>query len=322
MKNSVEYYSVGALLYCPANRTTIAKSIIDEEFGQKFSLALCLEDTIKDDKVSEAETLMIQSLHTIYEEHQKKDFYLPKIFIRVRWPEQIKRLTAQMGNAIEIIAGYIAPKFSTENADQYITNLLETNEACGKKLYIMPILENPAMIHLQTRYQFLYEIKDKLDKIEELVLNVRVGGNDLCHMFGLRRHINENIHDMDPIANIFSDIMTVFGMNYVVSGPVWEYYNGEGWDKGLQNEIARDLLCGFVGKTVIHPNQIKVLNETLQIPTSDYEDAKSILNWDQESNRLVSGSVSKSRMNEYKTHHNWALKTLLLAEYYGTKYKY
>ena len=46
MKDNVIYYSVGALLYCPANKETIADSIINENFGNKFSLALCLEDTM------------------------------------------------------------------------------------------------------------------------------------------------------------------------------------------------------------------------------------------------------------------------------------
>ena len=40
MKNDILYYSVGALLYCPANKTDIADSIINEKFGQKFSLSL------------------------------------------------------------------------------------------------------------------------------------------------------------------------------------------------------------------------------------------------------------------------------------------
>lgn len=58
MKNAVKYYSVGALLYCPANRAGIAESIINQKFGDKFSLALCLEDTIGDDCVEEAEEMM------------------------------------------------------------------------------------------------------------------------------------------------------------------------------------------------------------------------------------------------------------------------
>ena len=48
MNNSLLYYSVGALLYCPANKKTIVDSIINNRFGTKYSLALCLEDTIRE----------------------------------------------------------------------------------------------------------------------------------------------------------------------------------------------------------------------------------------------------------------------------------
>ena len=59
------YYSVGALLYCPANKKTIAGSVIHEKFGTKYSLALCLEDTINDNYVTEAEQDLISSIHQI-----------------------------------------------------------------------------------------------------------------------------------------------------------------------------------------------------------------------------------------------------------------
>ena len=62
MKNNVLYYSVGPLLYCPANRISITDSLINERFGNRFSLALCLEDTINDDHVEEAEQILISSL--------------------------------------------------------------------------------------------------------------------------------------------------------------------------------------------------------------------------------------------------------------------
>lgn len=102
-------------------------------------------------------------------------------------------------------------------------------------------------------------------------------------------------------------------------GPVWEYYNGHGWATGLKKELSQDLLCGFIGKTVIHPKQIQVVNDALKIPVNDLNDAKSILNWDKNSSAFVSGNISKERMNEYKTHSNWALKTVFMSEYYGTK---
>lgn len=90
MKDSFIYYNVGALLYCPANNETIVQSIITERFGTKYSLALCLEDTIGDDFVPEAERTLVSSLQQIFLRKQETDFFLPKIFIRVRCPEQIQ----------------------------------------------------------------------------------------------------------------------------------------------------------------------------------------------------------------------------------------
>ncbi len=319
MKDLSIYYTVGALLYCPANNESIAKSIIQERFGVKYSLALCLEDTIKDDCVQEAECKLITALQQIYEASLSQNFYIPKIFIRVRTPKQIPILFERLEAATTLITGFIIPKFALDNADDYIEAIQKLNNVSTKPVYMMPIFESPTIIHLQHRAQILYTLKEKLDAIAPYVLNIRVGGNDLCHTFGFRRHKDESIHSIKPIDSIFSDIITVFGMDYVVSGPVWEYYNGEGWDTGLANELKEDQLCGFLGKTAIHPNQIPIINEAYKVANDDYEDAKAILNWSEESNQLVSGSSSKERMNEYKTHHNWARKVLFMAEYYGIK---
>ena len=317
MKNDVLCYSVGALLYCPANKESIADSIIHEKFGNKFSLALCLEDTINDDFVTEAEQTLIESINKIFINYQKQPFYLPKIFIRVRNSEQIERLTKAFKEGIEIITGFIIPKFNSDNSTEYINQLIKANELVSKKIYMMPIYENSSIIDLRNRTDILYSLKESLSPIEELVMNIRVGGNDLCHMFGFRRHSDESIHQIKPISNIFSDIITIYGMDYVVSGPVWEYYAGDNWEKGLIQEIQDDKLCGFTGKTVIHPNQIPIINRAYQVSRNDFNDAQAILNWNRNSNAFVSGSEAKERMNEYKTHINWAQKTVFLAEAYG-----
>lgn len=78
MKHSVLYYSVGPLLYCPANHTGIAGSLIQERFGKQFSLALCLEDTIADDHVEEAEARLTQTLTDLWTASGKKIFSFPK----------------------------------------------------------------------------------------------------------------------------------------------------------------------------------------------------------------------------------------------------
>lgn len=319
MKNAIQYYSVGALLYCPANRDGIARSVINQKFGTKYSLAFCLEDTIRDACVAEAEEKLKASLTEIYQAMQCSDFYLPKMFVRVRDSRQIIRLMQLFGSASELITGFILPKFSLENADMYIQTMIHINEMMENSVYMMPIYESPTIINLRKRYDILYSLKEKLDRVEELVLNIRVGGNDLCHMFGFRRHRDESIHRIAPVAGIFSDIITVYGMDYVISGPVWEYYNGPGWDTGLAQELADDRLCGFTGKTVIHPKQIELVNAAYRVSQKDLDDARAVLGWDASSVSLVSGSSAHERMNEYKTHANWAAQTLLMAEVYGVE---
>ncbi len=317
MKNNMIYYSVGALLYCPANHPTVADSIIQEKFERPFSLALCLEDTIRDGFVAQAEHMLIGTLQKIDAASQSSPFYLPKIFIRVRTPEQIRRLSAALGDAMRIITGFIMPKFSPDNAAAYTNEMIRVNSTAARKLYMMPIYESDAILDLRKRAEILCSLKDILDQVSDLVLNIRVGGNDLCNLFGFRRHIDESIHRIRPVADIFSDIITVYAADYVISGPVWEYYSREGWEQGLKQEIQDDQLCGFIGKTVIHPAQIPVVNHCCQVPLADYEDACAVLNWNRDTDSMVAGSILSGRMNEYKTHINWAERTLYLAEYFG-----
>ena len=112
-------------------------------------------------------------------------------------------------------------------------------------------------------------------------------------------------------------IMDDIRMDYVISGPVWEYYAGDSWKEGMIQEIREDRLCGFIGKTVIHPSQIPVVNRAYQVARNDYLDARAILNWNADSASLVAGSKTRERMNEYKTHLNWAKKTVYLSEVFG-----
>lgn len=317
MKNSMLYYSVGALLYCPANHDHIADSIIQGKFGTRYSLALCLEDAINDSHVAKAEDALACSLMQLYRQKDRSAFFLPKIFIRVRNASQMCRLLENLKEAHTLIAGFILPKFDQGNAKSYIQASIKINEAVSHKIHMMPILESPFMIDLRKRADVLYGIKEELASVEDLVLNIRVGGNDLCHLFGFRRQNWESIHSIRAISDIFSDIITIFGMDYVISGPVWEYYDGNGWDDGMRKELLEDRLCGFTGKTVIHPRQIPLVYEAYSVSREDYEDAKTILDWRQDAACFVSGNTKNKRMNEYKTHTNWAEKILYLAEAYG-----
>lgn len=315
-------YGIGALLYTPANRVSVADSICHQRFGTKFSLALCLEDTINDAYLPQAEQQAIQTIQTIYQKRQQEEFYLPRLFIRLRSPKQIAALLQPMGQAAELLTGFIFPKFSLENASAYLAALENANHISrSTPFFMMPVLEDASLLSLRSRVETLEQLKDLLQPYYQQVLNIRVGCNDLCHLFGLRRHPYQTIYDILPVANILSDILTVFQPNYVVSAPVWEYFQDETelWKTGLKRELELDLLNGFIGKTVIHPSQIAVVNEGLKVSSADYADACQILNWNPDNPYYVSGGAQTQRMNEYKTHHRWAQRILLLAEYYGIR---
>lgn len=318
MSQQLHHYEIGALLYCPANQTTIVQSILEEKITAPYSLCLCLEDTISDDFVTEAEHSLVQSLCSLYKAKQQGNTcFFPKIYIRVRHPQQIPSLYAQLGEAFALVDGFIAPKITPEALPPYIDALLWT-EAQGKKpCYLMPILESHSMIDLRQRGAFLYAVKEAIAPISEKIASLRVGGSDLCHCFHLRRSASTTIHEIPVISNLFSDIIAVFAMDYLVSGAVWEYYSGEDWDGGLKREVFSDRSNGFTGKTVIHPKQIPIVNQGYQVSLTDYQDACLILDPSAFSEKLVGGNATKERMNEVKTHSNWAERTVALATVYG-----
>ena len=103
------------------------------------------------------------------------------------------------------------------------------------------------------------------------------------------------------MAHLLTDLVTTFAGRYVVSGPVWEYFSGDGWEEGLRRELALDLLSGFIGKTVIHPNQIPVVNDMRKVSAGDYRDAQAITGWNGADGLLVASSADATR-NERVQH--------------------
>lgn len=323
MNDNTIRYSVGALLYSPALNEKIANSIIDGSFGSHYSIALCLEDTIAESAVEHALKQVESTFQQLYRAFSEEGIALPKIFVRVRNPEQINVVFSKIASYSEIFSGFIFPKYSLDNAEKYNEEFLKVCKLSKTKIYMMPILESADIVDYTTRATVLLTLKEKIDCMKEYVLNVRVGGNDFSNAFGVRRHVDETIYDILPIAQLLCDILTIFSREYVVSGPVWEYYSGqnEEWAEGLKRELKYDVLNGFVGKTVIHPNQIPVVVDSLKVDSKDFADAKEILDWTSDCELLVAGSSEKERMNEVNTHLRWAKRTAALASVYGIKEK-
>lgn len=325
-------YAVGGLLYMPASNAKIADKIINNTYKYVKSIVLDLEDSLGDDLVGYGQRSIVGIIDRINEAVNSKiiDYdNIPLIFIRVREYGQMIGISKTLGKNIKYITGFNIPKFSKSNCDEYIREFKEvitlTREMYPDntpEIYIMPIIEDKETLYRQLRMENLLYVNNALREISTNVLNIRVGGADFCSVFGVRRSINDSIHDIGAVKSILNDIMNVFGKSYIVSGPVWEYFenkdnpNDTRWLNGLKAEIYKDRLNGFIGKTCIHPSQCGYVQESLIVSKEDYDDAVSILGMNTNTIGVKKGTAG-NRMNEAKTHTNWAKKIIGLSIIYG-----
>lgn len=316
-------YAIGANMYMPGTKDGVFEKLIDNKFREIGAITLCCEDAIPEDKVEDAEINILGILDNLYEMNIKDPDLLnrlPLIFVRVRNIEQFRALAKKMNkNRLKMLSGFNFPKFNSSNGDEYFTILKTLSEKYDEILYGMPILEDKKVIYQETRTFELDNIKKILHNYAKYVLNIRVGGTDFSSIYGLRRNVNNTIYDIRVVSDCLIDILNTFlreDENYVVSGPVWEYFS---WDEsspeilGLKKELDLDIQNGFQGKTIIHPSQIDTVNKSYIVNYYEYQDAVNILN--------AEGGVFKSeqgnRMNEVNPHRNWAKKIVAKAEIFG-----
>ncbi|MBE5786563.1 MAG: ATP/GTP-binding protein [Clostridiales bacterium] len=309
---------IGGLLYTPALNTGIVEKLETGAIPCLTALSLCLEDSIQDEALPQAEQALKQTLHTLRQRHPLGEG-LPLLFVRVRTPQHLEKVHRLLEEDSDLLTGYILPKFDLSNCQRYVSLIRAFNAGREKTIHIMPILESKMIADVEKRIPMLLSIKETLDGVRDYVLNVRVGGNDFSNLYGLRRSIRQNIYQVGVIRDILMDILNVFAADYTVSGPVWEYFGAdpEGeWARGLKNELELDLLNGFTGKTAIHPSQLPIIYNGMKVRRADYQDAMNILGW-QAGGLGVAKSADGSRMNEVKCHGKWARKILLLGDIYG-----
>ena len=333
-KNSgkeVLQYAVGALLYMPASNNKIATKIVSGEYSFLKAMVLDLEDSLGDDLVGFGQRTIKNTIREIGEAVENGTISIsdvPLIFIRVREQKHIEDAYKMLKKDMQYITGFNIPKFDKTTCDGYIETFIKVRDAVkretGSDLYMMPIIENKNTMYRQLRMENLLYMNDALREISDSVLNIRVGGADFCQVYGIRRSMNDDIYDIGVVRSVLNDIMNVFGKNYIVSGPVWEYFeNAEHpedtrWSDGLIKELYADHLNGFLGKTCIHPSQCSFIHESLIQSKEDYEDAMNILGMNTNTTG-VKKSTNGNRMNEAKTHANWARKTIGLAKMYGVR---
>lgn len=342
---------LGASLYSPATRPNLAGDVLKNAKKGVASAILCLEDSIPDDKVQEAEANLTKALAELSEVEDKSDF--PLLFIRIRNADHLDVVARQNEKYLDLLTGFVFPKFEdlTGSASEYVFVLNRVNDkrrAEGKhELYFMPVLESPQLVYRETRHALLNGVADILASNRDSVLAVRIGATDMASPFGLRRSRDLTIYDVHVVSSAIADIVNTFGRankeGHVITGAVWEHFtdrerlfkprlrqtpfNDEETAKlrhqlilkdldGLIREIELDRANGLLGKTVIHPLHVALVNSMSVVTHEEYSDALDIIN-QSEHGAGARASSYRNKMNEQKPHYAWAKKTLWRASAFG-----
>jgi len=344
-------YALGGTLYMPAIRDDIANIIISGKYPQMMSLVICLEDAIKDEDVCRAEKILMSNLSALKQAHTDGILNrecLPFIFIRVRSAEHFKAFAPCLSSYEEYVKGFVFPKFDEHSGVAYLSCLMELNTKRSVPYLFMPILESESIIYAETRKMALKKIKLMLEPYKREVINIRIGATDFCSHFGIRRGKDYTVYQIQVVRDCITDILNFFSRSeegYVVSGTVWEYFPHndrvlkpllratpfnehlgiKGLDlrakliehnlDGLIREIIQDKENGFIGKTVIHPSHLLIVNALYVVTHEEYMDACAVL----EENGVggVLKSTYQNKMNEVKPHTHWAEKIVTRAKIYG-----
>jgi citrate lyase beta subunit len=333
---------LGATLYSPATRPRLAQDIARRAARGVVTTVVCLEDSVPDAQLEAAERNTVHQLRELAESGARR----PLIFVRVRSVEQIRKLIDGLGRHVDVLTGFVIPKFGEETGAAYFDEVLAAGERSGRRLLVMPVLESREVSYVESRINSLLAARQIVDKYRDYVPAVRIGATDISGAYGLRRARDLTVWDVRVVADVISAVVNVFGRaagdGYVVAGPVWEYYSAqERMFKpqlrespfvaheeralrtqliaadldGLIREVVLDRANGLIGKTVIHPSHVAAVHALSVVTHEEYADACDVL-----ATNASGGAVASSfgnKMNESKPHTAWARRILLRADAYG-----
>ena len=282
---------LGASLYVPATRDDLVDIGSGVKIPEARSIIYCTEDAVREEHVPLALANLAFTLPRLT--------HGPLRFVRARNPEVLARVLDLPGT--DALTGFVLPKVTPANVGAYLDVLGEHHP-------------HPLMITLETRETFsaraMERLRDELLERHANVLSIRIGGNDLLGLLGMRRQRGVSAYDtpLGPVIDQLVGLFKPWGFN--VSAPVYDFTDDP---LTLAREVQLDLLHGLFGKTAIHPRQIPVIEAAYRVTPEDVDMAQAILRPDAPAVFRVGDA-----MCEPSTHRNWALGILERARVYGT----
>lgn len=290
----VNVSSLGASLYVPATRQDLQKIADGESLSHLRSVIFCTEDAVAETELSYALfnlSLMLQ---------QMSDRPSLARFVRVRNPYVMKRILKMPGS--DKLDGFVLPKATRHNFDAYFQQVCNTNHK------LMPTLETVEVFNESEMLMFR-ECLERSD-VRDRILALRIGGNDLLALLGIRRPRNMTIY-RTPLGPVISKLVTTFRpYGFVLTAPVFEHLDNSVL---LLQEVEEDLAHGMVGKTAIHPSQVELIEHHYRVNHNDLEVALKVID-------KASPPVFRMHdsMCEVATHNIWANNLVERARIFGT----
>ncbi|MEQ4222147.1 MULTISPECIES: HpcH/HpaI aldolase/citrate lyase family protein [Pseudomonas syringae group] len=290
-------YALGGTLYMPATRDDILDVVFAEKLPELRSLVVCLEDAVA---LIDIETALVnlRQVLTRIQDRGGRPANGPLLFVRPR-----DAAMARILNDWPLMAhvdGFVVPKLSLKTLSSWEQAV--TNPA----LALMPTLETPEVFNPTAMVELGQALKANLD---ERIIALRIGGNDLMGCLGLRRNPAMTLYGT-PMGYVIPMLAGVMGsQGFALTAPVFEQL---ATPDILQQELTLDIANGLVGKTAIHPSQVNIIQNALRVSLEDMNSARMILN-------SVAPAVFKynDAMCEPATHYKWATHIMERAKWHG-----
>ena len=288
-------WDLGATLYLPATRDDLAAALLGGRHPDLRSAVICLEDAVHPSEVPLA-LARLQRLLTSLAAHPAETIR-PALFVRPRDATMLAHILRFPG--IEAIDGFVIPKATADSLPAYLAVLAFDHHL------LMPTLETREVFDLAE----MRRLREQLTAIQDRVLAVRIGGNDLLQTLGTRRSNARTVYE-GPLGPIIANLVAMYApWGFALSAPVFEHFGNLAL---LREEVERDLEYGLLTKTAVHPSQIGIIHAAYQVDEASHAEAQQILSGD---GRAV--FASRQAMCEPATHRLWAQATLRRAAAFG-----
>ena len=330
---------LGATLYSRANQSTLGQRIRSAGSRGVTSTVVCLEDAIADRDLDSALENMVAEFSLLAAATEA----LPLIFVRARNPAHLDTVVDRLGALAAVVNGYVAPKFSAADAEAWFAALDRATEQSGRAG--VPHARAWSRRRCSTSRPVATSCRPSPARSTSAATRCwpcapawpTCAACSACAAARSRPcTASRPCATASPTSSTCSAAPT--GATWCRAG-VWEYFqrderlfrpelrqsmfddDGTLRDQlmdrhfdGLMSEVEADLANGLLGKSVVHPMHVAVVNALHTVPHEEWIDAESVL---EEEGGGATASRFRNKMNEAGPHRLWAERIVRRGRAFG-----